>query len=84
MNGAEALIFTGGIGENSPQIRRMICERLSWFGVEIDQQINEEITGGREGNVCQDTSRLNIYVIPTNEELLIARDAVRLIDGNGD
>ncbi len=79
MNGADAIIFTGGIGENSSEVRRLICENLSWFGVEVDPQFNESINGGREGVISKDGSRLKVFVIPTNEELLIARDAARLI-----
>lgn len=81
MNGADALIFTGGIGENSPRVRAMICERLSWMGIELDSERNEFNTGGREGVISADSSRLKTFVIPTNEELLIARDTVRLISG---
>ncbi len=79
MNGADAIIFTGGIGENSSDVRRLICENLSWFGVELDPQLNESINCGREGVISKDGSRLKVFVIPTNEELLIARDAARLI-----
>jgi acetate kinase len=79
MNGADALIFTGGIGENSARIREMIGERLSWMGVELDPQRNESHIGGSEGVISTDLSRLKTFVIPTNEELLIARDTVRLI-----
>ncbi|HQZ96279.1 MAG TPA: acetate kinase [Pyrinomonadaceae bacterium] len=79
MNGADALIFTGGIGENSSEVRRMICDYLSWFGGEVDSQLNESMTGGKEGIINTGGSRLKIFVIPTNEELLIARDTARLI-----
>ena len=79
MNGADAIIFAGGIGENSPYIRRLVCERLKWLGVELNDENNENFTGGREGIVSAENSRLDIYVIPTNEELLIARDVARLI-----
>jgi acetate kinase len=82
MNGTDAIIFTGGIGENAAQIRAMICENLSWLGVEIEPQINETTVNGREGNIANAESRLKVFVIPTNEELLIARDTVRLITGN--
>ncbi|MBC7796648.1 MAG: acetate kinase, partial [Pyrinomonadaceae bacterium] len=80
MNGADAIIFTGGIGENSPEIRAMVCENLTWMGIEIDEQSNENLANGREGIISKESSRLKIYVIPTNEELLIARDTIRLID----
>jgi acetate kinase len=79
MNGADAVIFTGGIGENSSEVRRMICENLSWFGVELDSQLNESMIEGHEGTISKDGSRLKVFVIPTNEELLIARDTARLI-----
>ncbi len=79
MNGADAIIFAGGIGENSSEVRRLICENLNWFGVDLSAETNEEFKAGREGIISTDNSRPNIYVIPTNEELLIARDTVRLI-----
>ncbi len=79
MNGADAIIFTGGIGENSPKIRAKISENLLWMGIEIKSQLNEEFVNGREGIISQDETRLKVFVIPTNEELLIARDATRLI-----
>jgi acetate kinase len=83
MNGADAVIFTGGIGENSAKIRRMICEELHWLGVELDAEKNESPTGEQGGIISRDNSRLAVYVIPTNEELLIARDTVRLIRSGG-
>jgi acetate kinase len=79
MNGADAIAFTGGIGENSARIRSLICERLSWFGISLDQEKNEQFHDGREGAISTEGSRVSVYVIPTDEELLIARDAVRLI-----
>ena len=79
MNGADAIVFTGGIGENSPAVRRLICEKLSWMGIEIDLQSNEKFIDGGEGVISTDAARLKVYVIPTNEELLIARDTARLI-----
>ena len=79
MNGADAIIFTGGIGENSPEIRALICENLFWMGIELEAQLNEEFANGREGIISKDAARLKVFVIPTNEELLIARDATRLI-----
>ena len=82
MNGADAIIFTGGIGENSPEIRAKISESLSWMGIKIDSQLNENFLNRREGIISQDAARLKVFVIPTNEELLIARDTVRLIGKN--
>ncbi len=79
INGADAIVFSGGIGENSPYIRSLICERLNWLGVRLDKEKNEVQTNGNEGIISIDGSSINIYTIPTNEELLIARDTVRLI-----
>jgi acetate kinase len=80
MGGADAIVFTGGIGENSPEIRARICQGLEWAGLKIDAQRNEETVGG-EGLIATDDSKLLAYAIPTDEELLIARDTVRLILG---
>jgi acetate kinase len=79
MNGAEAIVFTGGIGENSYEIRQRICKDLDWFGLNLDQKTNKEIVGGKEGLISTKDSKLKAYVIPTNEELLIARDTVRCV-----
>jgi acetate kinase len=81
MNGADAIIFAGGIGENSAVVRAKICDGLGWLGLELDLERNEGMSGGREGLITKDGSRLAAYVIPTNEELLIARDTVRVISG---
>ncbi len=81
LNGADAIAFTGGIGENSSEVRAAICEGLSWLGIEVDQERNAAHSPGREGQISADASRVAVYVIPTNEELLIARDAVRVVSG---
>jgi acetate kinase len=79
MNGADAVVFAGGIGENSPEIRRRICADLDFLGIALDPARNEALTEGKEGEIGADGSRVRTYVIPTNEELLIARDTVRSI-----
>ncbi len=81
LGGADALVFTGGIGENSAEVRARVCEGLGWLGVELDPALNAATTGRREGLISREGSRLAVYVIPTDEELLIARDTVRLIRG---
>jgi acetate kinase len=80
MGGAEAVIFTGGIGENSAEVRERICAGMEWAGLHLDAQKNQETTG-REGIISSDDSKLLAYAIPTDEELLIARDTVRVIKG---
>ena len=79
MNGADAVVFTGGIGENSPEVRARICDGLQWIGVELNEELNRKHTHGREGLITKESSRCAVYVIPTNEELLIARDTVRCV-----
>ncbi|HVG36031.1 MAG TPA: hypothetical protein VM911_23465 [Pyrinomonadaceae bacterium] len=81
MGGASAVIFTGGIGENSAEVRAQICKGLEWMGLELDGERNLAHTGGREGLISRDEARLAAYVIPTDEELLIARDTVRCVQG---
>jgi acetate kinase len=81
MNGTDAIIFAGGIGENSAKTRAKICENLNWFGIALDEAQNSACTGGSEGIISAADSRVKVWVIPTNEELLIARDTVRLIYG---
>ena len=79
MNGADAIVFTGGIGENSPTIRNRICSDLGWFGITIDETANMSLKQGTEGAIHAGDSKVQLYVIPTNEELLIARDTVRCV-----
>jgi acetate kinase len=81
MNGAEAIVFTGGIGENSAEIRERICAGLSWLGIELDAERNSTNGTGSKGQISSDSSRVSVFVIPTNEELLIARDTVRVVSG---
>ena len=81
MNGADAIVFAGGIGENSAEIRSRICSELTWLGTGVDEAKNTDLSKGREGVFSTDRSKVKLWVIPTNEELLIARDAVRLVNG---
>jgi acetate kinase len=80
MGGADAIVFTGGIGENSADIRRRICGGLEYLGLNLDVEKNERAIG-KEERISTEDSRLHAYVIPTDEELLIARDTVRCILG---
>jgi acetate kinase len=80
MGGADAIVFTGGIGENSPDVRARICEGMEWAGVRIDAARNSA-TVAREALISTEDSKLLAYAIPTDEELLIARDTVRVIKG---
>ncbi|HMK22584.1 MAG TPA: acetate kinase [Terriglobales bacterium] len=80
MSGAEGMVFTGGIGENSPEIRQRICQGLEWAGVMLDASRNQQMVG-KEGLISGDGSKIRVYAIPTDEELLIARDTVRCVLG---
>jgi acetate kinase len=80
MGGADAVVFTGGIGENSAAVRASVCEGLEWAGLTLDAEKNRN-TIGVENRISRDDSRLAAYVIPTDEELLIARDTARCILG---
>ena len=78
LNGADAVIFTGGIGENAPLVRAGCCESLEALGIRLDAEKNERASG-REMEISAGGARTAVWVIPTNEELLIARDTVHCI-----
>ena len=81
MGGADAVVFTGGIGENAAEIRTRITDGLQWMGLHVDAGVNDRTVAGVEGRITTDDSRLHAWVIPTDEELLIARDTARLVLG---
>jgi len=80
MSGADAIVFAGGIGENSSSVRDQICAQLDWLGVGVDAAKNAALAG-TEGRFDADGSRVQLWVIPTDEELLIARDTWRVVTG---
>lgn len=80
LGGADALVFTGGIGEHSPQIRARICAGLEWFGLSLDVNANEN---AREGGIHTPSSRLEAWVIPTREEQVIASDTEACLGQEG-
>lgn len=77
MNGVDAIAFTGGIGENDPELREYVCENLAYLGVKIDKDLNK--LRGKEVKISTDESGVDIFVIPTNEELAIARDTLEIV-----
>jgi acetate kinase len=79
MGGADAIVFSGGIGENAAPVRGRVCQGLEAFGLTLDEERNGRMNGGAEGEISVDGARLKAYVIPTNEELLIARDSYRVV-----
>ena len=76
MNGFDTMIFTAGIGENQVNIRKGICENLRFLGVEIDDERNQ--TRGEDKLISSDNSKIKVYVVPTNEELMIAKETLEL------
>ncbi|MBZ5641031.1 MAG: acetate kinase [Acidobacteriia bacterium] len=81
MGGADAVIFTGGIGENAAAIRERALKGLAFAGILLDPERNAATVGGNEGEISPAGAHVKVLVIPTNEELIIARDALRLIEG---
>ena len=79
VNGADALVFAGGIGENAPEIRARICREMDWLGVELDDARNARVIG-TEARIDREGTRVKLWVIPTDEELLIARDTYREVE----
>jgi acetate kinase len=79
LGGVDGLVFTAGIGENSAEMRRRICEACAWLGVELDAKANE----GKGPRISRAGSRVSAWVIPTNEELMIARHTGRLLGLTG-
>lgn len=79
INGADAICFSAGIGENAPEVRRDACKDLEYMGIEIDHKLNEKMIRGKEGLISTPDSKVKVYVIPTNEELVLARDTCRVV-----
>ena len=80
MNGLDAIVFTAGIGENNPHLRELVCENMDYFGIKIDKELNAKVL--RQDNIVKLStadSKVLVYVIPTNEELMIARDTEALV-----
>jgi acetate kinase len=75
LGGLDGLVFTAGIGENSPEIRKRICDACSWLGLELDPDAN----AGKGPRISLSRSKVSIWVIPTNEELMIARHTGALL-----
>lgn len=80
MNGVDVITFTAGLGENQPELRYDACRYLRFLGVKIDAVVNDETIHGKEGKVSTFDSQIPVYVINTNEELMIARDTRAIVD----
>ena len=80
MNGVDYIIFTGGVGENQINIRKKICEDLEWMGVKLDLEKNN--VRSVETKISSEDSKVEVYIIPTDEEMVIARDTKRIVENN--
>ena len=78
LKGTDAIVFTAGVGENGPMVRRMVCEYLEFLGVKIDEEKNLN-TFGKQEVLSTPDSTIKVAVIPTNEELAIARDTLHFV-----
>lgn len=76
LNGIDNIVFTGGIGENNSYIRKLILEKLSWLGIDINHEYNNNI---REGLISTENSNVNVYVIPTDEEHTLAEHSLKFL-----
>jgi acetate kinase len=84
LEGADAVVFGGGIGENAPEIRERICQNMKWCGLELNRDLNQAAVGltpGRAAKISEDGSRLAAYVVAADEETWIARETVRCVRG---
>jgi acetate kinase len=81
LDGADAIVFTGGIGENSSRIRSGVCRDLGWFGIELDPALNE--SGPVERRVSTTGSRVQVWTVPTNEEIVVARQSREILESRG-
>ena len=78
MGGVDAIVFTGGIGENSAEYRKAVSEKLAFLGIEVDDEKNK--VRGKEIDITTPDSKVRVFVIPTNEELVIARDTLEIVE----
>jgi acetate kinase len=81
LGGADAIVFSGGIGENSKLVRAGVCAGMEWAGIVLDEGLNQAARG--EARISADSSRTQIWVLPTNEEIVVARQAVEAVKGRG-
>lgn len=79
LGGADAIVFTGGIGENSQRIRSDVCTNLGWAGISLDEEKNRAVARGAEACLSTASSKTQIWVVPTNEEIVVARQTVEAV-----
>jgi acetate kinase len=77
MGGIDALVFTGGIGENSTLVRKEVCTDMEFLGIDFDEELNNNVKG--EATITKPNSKVKVFRIPTNEELVIALDTEQIV-----
>jgi len=82
LEGFDGLVFTGGIGENAALIREQVCHKLAWLGIELDSELNQQALGCT-ALISSKQSQVRVYVVPTNEELMIAQHTLEVISNTG-
>ena len=80
MNGVDAIVFTGGIGENGFWLRSRICSYLGYMGVKIDEELNQKTVKGAEAELTKETDRVRVFILATDEELMIAQDTKNIVE----
>ncbi len=81
LNGVDIIAFTGGVGENQTPTRRNLCRNLEYLGVKIDEELNDKLWRGKEGEISTPDSKVKVVVVMTDEEYMIARDTEAIIEG---
>jgi acetate kinase len=79
MGGVDVIVFTGGVGENRNEIREAVCENMEFLGIKIDKEINSKIILGADGIISTPDSKVKVVVLPTDEELMIAKDTLDIV-----
>lgn len=82
LGGCDAIVFTAGLGENQAHHREVVSNAFSYLGVKLDVELNKQLVGGKEGKISAEGSSIDLFVIPTNEELVIARDTKMIVENN--
>ena len=82
MDGVDCIVFTAGIGENTCMMREQICDQMDYFGIKIDKERNLQKNDGTIHDISTSDSKVKVLVIPTNEELVIARETKELLEGS--
>ena len=81
MSGVDMIVFTGGIGENASRVRESVCKRFGYLGLDFDSEKNKEIHS-KEAIISKTSSKVSVLVVPTNEELVIAQETVKVFNKN--